>query len=115
MAWAMIVRTQVFDEIILRAVREGADTVLNLAAGLDARAWRLDLPAALRWVDVDLPGILKHKTDLMAGETPRCRYEPLAVDLTDAAARRGLFAADRTGVAAGHRRDRRAPHLSHRR
>jgi len=91
MAWAMITRTQVFDEMILRAVRDGADTVLNLAAGLDARAWRLDLPAALRWVDVDLPGILNHKTELLKGEKTRCRYEPLAVDLTDAAARRALF------------------------
>ena len=39
MAWAMIVRTAVFDEIILDRVRNGGvDTVLNLAAGLDARA-----------------------------------------------------------------------------
>src|SRR5262245_36590036 len=57
-AWPMIVRTAVFDEIILDRVRAGADLVLNLAAGLDARPWRLDLPATLRWVDVDLPGIL---------------------------------------------------------
>ena len=45
MAWAMIVRTKVFDEIILERVRNGnADVVLNLAAGLDARPWRLSLP-----------------------------------------------------------------------
>src|SRR5207302_7847741 len=45
MAWAMIVRTAVFDEIILDRIRNGGvDTVLNLAAGLDARAWRLDVP-----------------------------------------------------------------------
>src|SRR5438270_7056483 len=59
MAWAMIVRTAVFDEIILERVRNGnADVVLNLAAGLDARPWRLPLPPTLRWIDVDLPGIL---------------------------------------------------------
>jgi len=57
-AWAMIVRTAVFDEIILTRVREhSADLVLNLAAGLDARPWRLPLPPSLRWVDVDLPGL----------------------------------------------------------
>src|SRR5258708_39823095 len=32
--WPMVVRTRVFDDIVLRAVRdEGFDTVLNLAAG----------------------------------------------------------------------------------
>ncbi|SRR5258707_2500285 len=48
-AWPMIVRTAVMDEVIMRLVtQEGVDTVLNLAAGLDARAYRLDLPAQLR-------------------------------------------------------------------
>src|SRR5882672_11338714 len=69
--WPMVVRTKVFDEIILRAVgAEGFDTVLNLAAGLDARPWRLDLPANLHWVDVDLPGMLAYKQQGLAGETP---------------------------------------------
>ena len=46
MAWAMIVRTQVFDEIIMAEIAtDGIDLVLNLAAGLDARPWRLALPA----------------------------------------------------------------------
>lgn len=41
MAWAMIVRTAVMDELIIsRVTQGGVDTVLNLAAGLDARAWR---------------------------------------------------------------------------
>jgi methyltransferase (TIGR00027 family) len=92
MAWAMIVRTQSFDEFIKGAIREGADLVLNLAAGLDARPWRLELPPSLRWVDADLPGILNYKTDLMKGEKPRCRYEAVTIDLTDATARRALFA-----------------------
>jgi methyltransferase (TIGR00027 family) len=88
MAWPMIVRTQLFDEVILERVRsEGVDLVLNLAAGLDTRAWRLDLPADLRWVDVDLPGILDYKLSVMESETPRCRYEALRADLTDAAQR----------------------------
>jgi hypothetical protein len=44
MSWPMVVRTAVMDEIVLRCVRQGAATVLNLAAGLDARPYRLDLP-----------------------------------------------------------------------
>jgi methyltransferase (TIGR00027 family) len=92
-AWPMIVRTAVFDELILDAVQHrSADLVVNLAAGLDARPWRLPLPPSLHWVDVDLPGILNHKTDMLREEKPACRYEPVTLDLTDAPARRDLFA-----------------------
>jgi methyltransferase (TIGR00027 family) len=92
-AWPMIVRTAIFDEIILEAVQKrGADLVVNLAAGLDARPWRLPLPPELHWVDVDLPGILNYKTEMLRDERPRCRYEAVTVDLTDAATRRELFA-----------------------
>jgi methyltransferase (TIGR00027 family) len=91
MAWSMIVRTAVFDEIILERVRAGADLVVNLAAGLDARAWRLPLPPTLRWVDVDLPDILRYKTESLRDAKPACRYEAVPADLTDASARRTLF------------------------
>jgi methyltransferase (TIGR00027 family) len=97
MAWAMIVRTQVFDEIIMAEVTtDGIDLVLNLAAGLDARPWRLDLPPTLRWVDVDLPDILRYKLDTLRDATPRCVYEAVEADLTDAHVRRTLF--DRLGA-----------------
>lgn len=93
MAWAMIVRTAVLDEIILDVIRDGAaDLVLNLAAGLDARPWRLDLPPALRWVDVDLPRILEYKAEIIGAEPPRCRYEAVPADLRDASRRQALFA-----------------------
>lgn len=93
MAWAMIVRTAVFDEIILDRVRNGGcDAVLNLAAGLDTRAWRMNLPSSLRWIDVDLPGILTYKTETLKSETPVCQYEAIHLDLTDPAKRQALFA-----------------------
>ncbi len=101
MAWAMIVRTAVFDEIIGDAIdRHGVDTVVNLAAGLDARPWRLELPPSVRWIDVDLPDILRYKTEMLRGETPRCRYEAVPTDLTDDAARRALF--ERIGAESRH-------------
>jgi methyltransferase (TIGR00027 family) len=88
MAWAMIVRTAVFDEMIMDRVRNhGVDTVINLAAGLDARAWRLPLPPTLQWFDVDLPAMTEYKANAMRGETPRCRYEAIAADLADPAER----------------------------
>ncbi len=99
MAWPMIVRTVVFDEVIQREIHEERiDLVLNLAAGLDARPWRMDLPPELVWLDVDLPGILDWKSEVMKDETPRCRYEALHADLTDARQRDAVLA--RTDTAA---------------
>jgi methyltransferase (TIGR00027 family) len=95
--WPMIVRTAVMDEIILRAVRrDGVRTVLNLAAGLDTRAYRLDLPRELRWIDVDFPDVHQYKRGALAGETPRCQLEWMPCDLADVAARRELLGRFRT-------------------
>ena len=91
MSWPMVVRTAVMDEIILRCVQQGAATVLNLAAGLDARPYRLALPASLRWLHVDLPDMIDYFRSHMSGETPRCELEFIAADLRDAGARREVF------------------------
>lgn len=92
MVWAMVVRTQVIDEIILNAIaNDGIDMVLNLAAGLDTRPWRLALPKSLRWIDVDFPAILQYKLDTMQGETPLCSYEAVQIDLREVETRRALF------------------------
>ena len=49
--------------------------VVNLAAGLDARPYRMDLPRALQWIEVDLPGILDHKEELLRDEKPVCQLD----------------------------------------
>jgi methyltransferase (TIGR00027 family) len=90
-SWPMVVRTAVMDEIVMRCVQQGARTVLNLAAGLDARPYRLDLPADLRWLHVDLPDMLAYFRDNMAQETPRCQLEFVAADLRESDARRDVF------------------------
>ena len=91
-AWPMIVRTAVMDELILRAVeRDGVATVLNLAAGLDTRPYRLPLSPALRWIEVDFPDVIAYKKKELAGERPACALEQVGVDLTDGARRRALF------------------------
>ncbi len=92
--WAWAMRTVLFDELLRPelAPERGTDLVVNLAAGLDARPYCLDLLPELRWVEVDLPGILDHKEQLLAGETPRCRLERVRLDLADAQARQTLFA-----------------------
>ena len=92
-SWPIVVRTQVLDELILKAVEEdGFDTVLNLAAGLDTRPYRLALPATLRWIEVDLAPMIEYKRELLKGAKCFCRLERYAVDLADSEARRALFA-----------------------
>lgn len=90
-AWPMIVRTAVMDEIILRCVANGARCVLNLAAGLDARPYRLQLPPALRWFHVDFPDMVDYFTEHMQGESPRCELEFVRADMRDSGQRREVF------------------------
>ncbi len=83
-ARGIAVRTAIFDELITERIRaHGVDLVLNLAAGLDARPWRLPLSRTVRWVDVDLPAVLAYKTAALRAETPQCDYQALAVDIAD--------------------------------
>src|SRR5512147_2172055 len=90
--WPMIVRTAAMDELLLRAIaRDGVRTVVNLAAGLDARAYRLALPRTLRWLDVDLPAIQSYKREALSGEAPRCALEWVPADLADATQRAAVL------------------------
>ena len=90
--WPMVVRTAVMDELIVTAVSQrGADTVLNLAAGLDARPYRLPLPPRLRWIDVDFPDMIAYRQERLADARPACRVETAGLDLRILPARRALF------------------------
>ncbi len=71
---------------------QGTDLVLNLAAGLDARPYRMTLPAGFRWVEVDLPHLVTYKQDILAKEKPVCSLERVSLDLSDRKKRRELFA-----------------------
>jgi methyltransferase (TIGR00027 family) len=93
--WSMAARTYLFDQLILEQVKQGADMVVNLAAGLDARPYRMALPASLRWVEVDLPELLAYKQSILDAERPVCALERVALDLANVNARRELF--DRLG------------------
>lgn len=81
--WWMVARTKTIDDLIIESVRAGCDRILNLAAGLDTRPYRLDLPAEFGWVEADLPGLIAEKEQLLAGDTPRCRVTRFPVDLAD--------------------------------
>jgi methyltransferase (TIGR00027 family) len=89
---AMIVRTKMFDDMVMRLVAErGVDEVLNLACGLDARAYRLPLPKSLRWTDVDFPDMIAYRSSVLSAEAPACIYETAGVDLSDGPSREALF------------------------
>lgn len=92
MSAPMIVRHAVIDELLQQAIRDGADAVLNLAAGLDTRPFRLDLPPSLQWIEVDLPDLIRYKEQQLAGAQPRCHLRRVALDLADQDARQKLFA-----------------------
>ncbi|HEX3748308.1 MAG TPA: SAM-dependent methyltransferase [Bryobacteraceae bacterium] len=91
-AWAWVMRTYLFDRLIHERLADGVSLVLNLAAGLDARPYRLDEAAHVRWVEVDLPDLLAYKNEVLFGERSKGRLEQVALDLSDRAARRELFA-----------------------
>ncbi|HMI31424.1 MAG TPA: SAM-dependent methyltransferase [Candidatus Limnocylindrales bacterium] len=90
--WPFTIRTLLFDSYITEHVRNGCDLVVNLAAGLDTRPYRMDLPASLRWVEVDLPEIFDYKEEALAGEKPRCSLSRVRLDLANREARCRLFA-----------------------
>lgn len=81
--FAVITRTVIIDRFIYQLIEDGVDTIINLGAGLDARPYRMDLPAELDWIEVDHPGIVAHKEKILASETPKCRLTRVAADLAD--------------------------------
>jgi methyltransferase (TIGR00027 family) len=90
--WSMITRTCLGDDFINEQIQQGVDMVINLAAGLDARPYRMKLPPALKWVEVDLPEILSYKEEILRDEKAVCSLERMRLDLSNPAARRDLFA-----------------------
>src|SRR5262249_53974827 len=92
-AWPLVVRTGLFDEILARLLKHpGLDVGLDLPAELDARPWRIPPPAELSWADLDLAGILEQKRGVLADAKPACRYEAVSLDLRDRDRRREAFA-----------------------
>jgi methyltransferase (TIGR00027 family) len=89
--WAVVARTYAIDRMVAAESAGGADMVINMAAGLDTRPYRMKLPASLVWVEVDLPDLLSYKVQKLAGERPSCRLERVACDISDRASRRELL------------------------
>lgn len=90
-SWSFVARTFLFDEIIMRYVSQGFDMIINLAAGLDARPYRMKLPSSLQWVEIDLPGIIAEKERILDFEKPNCDLRRIQLDLSDKNERLAIF------------------------
>ena len=90
-AWAWVSRTYLFDQFLRKEIEQGSDLVVNCAAGLDARPYRMELPSSLRWFELDLPDILSYKEERLAKEKPGCALERIRVDLANASDRRKVL------------------------
>ena len=90
--YGVVLRTAVLDKLISDGVAGGRfDAVLNLAAGLDTRPYRLDLPERLRWIEVDMPDLIAYKEPILADAQARCRLERVSLDLSEREPRKQLF------------------------
>jgi len=88
------IRARFVDELLLEALATNSiATVLSVGCGLDTRPWRLDLPANLRWIEVDFADMLDYKERLMSGGKAHCRRERLVADVTDPQQRHTMYKA----------------------
>jgi methyltransferase (TIGR00027 family) len=79
------IRTRFYDDYLLSAAAAGCHQVVLLAAGLDARAFRLHWPAGVRLFELDLPEVLDYKERVLTARhaVPHCQRTVLRVDLRE--------------------------------
>ncbi|HEX3784909.1 MAG TPA: SAM-dependent methyltransferase [Pseudonocardiaceae bacterium] len=77
------VRTRFFDDYFRQACAAGCRQAVILAAGLDARGYRLDWPAGTRLFELDVPAVLRFKQRVIdaSGIEPTCERVTVEVDL----------------------------------
>lgn len=78
-------RTKWFDEYFIAAGANGIDQVVIVAAGLDARAWRLPWISSTTIFEIDNPAVLGFKEETLRerGDEPSVStYVPVPADLT---------------------------------
>lgn len=90
-SWIVPVRTYLLDNFIARAANAGIGRILNLAAGLDTRPYRMSLPRALEWIEVDSAEVFAYKQSVLGAAEPVCSLRQVVLDLADTQARDGLL------------------------
>ncbi len=81
----MAVRTRHFDRLFTDAGAAGIRQAVILAAGLDARAYRLQWPDGTTVYEVDQPEVIDFKSRTLAalGARPKADRRTVAIDLRD--------------------------------
>jgi methyltransferase (TIGR00027 family) len=87
----MAVRTVVIDRCLMRLIDNGLESVVNLAAGLDTRPYRMALPKKLNWIEADFEGITNYKSERLRSEEPKCNLKRVAIDLANMNQREEFF------------------------
>jgi methyltransferase (TIGR00027 family) len=84
-AEGMTVRTRFFDQVFIDAAAAGVRQAVILAAGLDARAYRLGWPEGTVVYEVDQPEVIEFKSTTLAqlGAAPTAGRRTVAIDLRD--------------------------------
>ena len=84
-AEGMAVRTRHFDGLFTDATAAGVRQAVILAAGLDARAYRLPWPDGTTVYELDQPEVIEFKTKTLAGlgAEPTADRRPVAIDLRE--------------------------------
>ena len=82
---SMAVRTRFFDDFFLNAARDGIRQSVILAAGLDARAYRLAWPLGSVVYEVDQPKVVEFKSATMSnlGAAPTADRRTVSIDLRE--------------------------------
>jgi len=82
---SIAVRTRFFDEFFLNAGRDGIRQSVILAAGLDARPYRLSWPNGSVVYEVDQPAVIEFKSSTMAalGAAPAAERRTVSIDLRE--------------------------------
>jgi methyltransferase (TIGR00027 family) len=85
MARGMACRTRFYDQFFLEGANSGVGQAVILAAGLDARAYRLSWPAGTVVYEVDMPEVIEFKTLTLSdlGAEPTAERRTVAIDLRD--------------------------------
>ena len=81
----VVIRTRFFDDLLLHAAREeGIRQIVLLAAGMDTRAWRLAWPEETTLFEIDQPGVLAAKAQVLSAPRaiPTCDRYSISADLT---------------------------------
>lgn len=79
---AVIRRVRLIDELVTRYVKDRRiEVVIMAGTGLDARPYRLDLPASLTWIEMDYPLVSDWKNERLRDIRPRCNVTRVGVDL----------------------------------